>query len=194
MRELFAAAALALTFAIFIPYIRSILAGRTRPHVFSWVVWGLGTAVVGCAQLAGGGGIGAWPILASGVITFWVAWLAWRHRGDASITRPDWAFFLAALSALPVWFLTSDPLWAVVILTIVDLLGFGPTFRSAWTQPHAERAGFYALAAARNLFVVLALQHHSVTTVLFPAAVGVGSLALAGFIVLRRGPDRDAGH
>lgn len=186
IREVFAAVALALTFAIFVPYIRSILAGRTRPHVFSWVTWGLGTAVAGCAQLAGGGGVGAWPILASGIITFWVAWLAYRRRGDASITRLDWVFFLVALSALPAWFLASDPLWAVVVLTTVDLLGFGPTFRSAWTRPHSERVNFYALAALRNLVSLPALERLSATTVLFPAATGAACVVLAALIAVRR--------
>ena len=58
-KELLSLAAMVLTFAIFIPYIRSIRAGRTKPHAFSWVIWGLGTSVVGFAQLAGGGGAGA---------------------------------------------------------------------------------------------------------------------------------------
>jgi hypothetical protein len=185
-KELLSAAALVLTFVIFVPYIRSIRGGRTRPHVFSWIIWGLGTFVVFLAQLAGGGGIGAWPIGVSGLITFYVAWLAWTHRADTAITRGDRMFLLAALAAIPAWVFTADPLWAVVILTVVDMAGFGPTFRSAWVSPQTERAGFYALAGLRNLLVVLALEHYSVTTVLFPAMVGVGSLLLAGLIAFRR--------
>jgi len=186
MKELFSLAALVLTFVIFIPYIRSIRAGRTKPHMFSWIIWGLGTFVVFLAQLAGGGGIGAWPIGVSGLITFYVAWLAWSRRADTTITRSDWIFFLIALTAIPAWVVTADPLWAVVILTTVDLAGFGPTYRTAWVNPHTERAGFYALAALRNVFVVLALEAYSFTTVLFPTAVAVVSLLLAGLIVVRR--------
>ncbi len=191
-KELLSLAALVLTFVIFVPYIRSIRAGRTRPHVFSWIIWGLGTFVVFLAQLAGGGGIGAWPIGVSGLITFYVAWLAWTRRADTAITRADRAFLIAALSAIPAWFLTADPLWAVIILTTVDMAGFGPTFRSAWVSPHTERIGFYALAGVRNLLVVLALERYTATTILFPAVVGVGSLALAGMIALRRGRVRSA--
>ncbi|MCC6414309.1 MAG: hypothetical protein IT582_00140 [Opitutaceae bacterium] len=63
-----------------------------------------------------------------------------------------------------------DPLWTVSVLTTIDLLGSGPTFRSAWRNPHEERMGFYAPATLRNGLVILALEHHSLTTVLFPAA------------------------
>lgn len=185
-KELLSVVAAGLTFYIFLPYIRSIRRGKTRPHVFSWVIWGLGTVIVFFAQWAGHGGIGAVPIGLSGLITLYVAWLALRHRGDASITRLDWLFLLLALAALPCWFLTSDPLWAVVVLTTSDLLGFGPTFRAAWRRPHEERAGFYALAALRNGLVVLALEYYSLTTVLFPAAVGAGCLVLVAIIAWRR--------
>jgi hypothetical protein len=38
LASLLSAAAMALTFVAFVPYFHSILAGTTRPHVFSWVV------------------------------------------------------------------------------------------------------------------------------------------------------------
>jgi hypothetical protein len=186
MKELLGAAAIALTFAIFIPYIRSIRSGLTKPHVFSWVIWALGTFVVFLAQLAGSGGIGAWPIGVSGVITAYIAVLAYGKQCDTAITRADWAFFTLALVALPVWALTSDPLWAVVILTGVDLAGFGPTFRAAHARPHDERVGFYSLAAVRNVLAIAALEHYSVTTVLFPAAVGVACVAFVAMVAYRR--------
>jgi hypothetical protein len=185
-KELLSAAGIALTFAIFVPYIRSIQQGRTKPHVFSWFIWASGTFVVFLAQLAGGGGLGAWPIGVSGLVTAYIAVLAYRRRTDRSITTSDWAFFVAALMALPAWFLTADPLWAVLILTGVDLAGFGPTFRSAYARPYDERPGFYLLGALRNLISILALEHYSLTTVLFPAAVGVACLMFVAMVISRR--------
>lgn len=185
-KQLLSAAAIVLTFAIFFPYIRSIQCGKTKPHVFSWVIWGLGTLIVFFAQLAGGAGFGAWAIGISGAITSYIALLAYRKRADTLITRADWMFFLAALSALPFWFITSDPLWAVVILTAVDIIGFGPTLRRAYTHPQEESVSFFTLAAVRNLLVVFALEHLSMTTVLFPAAVGFACLLLVLLLLYRR--------
>lgn len=186
LKSALSVAAVALTFALYYPYIRSIRRGDIRPHVFSWVVWALGTTIVFFAQLAGHAGVGAWAIGVSGLITGYIALLAYLKRGDTAITRADWAFFLAALSALPCWFFTSDPLWAVVTLTAVDLFGFGPTVRKAYHFPHEESAQFFALGALRNLLVVLALEHYSLTTSLFPAAVGLGCLLLALMLAYRR--------
>lgn len=186
LKFVFSGMAIVLTIVAFAPYIRSTLAGKTKPHVFSWVIWGITTVIVFFAQLDAQGGIGAWPIGISGVITVFIAVLAFIKSADSSITRLDLLFFFAALAALPFWYLTSDPLWAVVVLTIVDLLGFGPTLRKAYDQPHDENRVFFMLFAVRNLFSLLALEHYSLATVLFPLTVSGACLCLLAMISLRR--------
>lgn len=185
-KETFSALAIALTFYAFFPYILSIKKGETRPHVFSWLIWGSTTFVVFLAQLADKGGVGAWPIGVSGVITCYVAYLAYRHKADTSITRLDWLFFVGALSSLPAWYFTSDPLWSVVILTLVDSAGFAPTFRKAYAQPFTENITFYCLFVVRNVFVIVALANYSVTTVLFPAVIAILTLIFVIMIIYRR--------
>ena len=193
LKEAASAVAFALTFALFIPYIRSIRRGETVPHVFSWVVWTFGTFVVFAAQLAGGAGIGAWPIGLSACITGYVALLAYRLRADVRIDGHDWVLFTLAVLALPAWALAADPLWAVIFLTTADLLGFGPTLRKAYVRPFEEHLGFFAIGGLRNAFVIVALEHYSLTTALFPAAVGLACLLVALFIALRRAGMRRAG-
>lgn len=185
-KELLSGVAIALTIIAFFPYIRSIHQGKTKPHVFSWVIWGSTTFIVFLAQLSGHGGVGAWPIGVSGLITLYVAVLAYRKTSDSVITRMDWVFFLAAMTSLPLWYLTSDPLWAVVILTTVDILGFGPTFRKAYWRPYEEQLLFFVLVATRNLISIPALEHYSLTTMLFPAVVAAVCLIFIVMVVVRR--------
>ena len=185
-KEILSAVAIALTLVAFVPYIRTIIGGTTKPHVFSWVIWGATTFVVFLAQLEGKGGVGAWPIGVSGIITIFIAFLAYVKRADISITKTDWLFFVSALSSLPLWYFTSDPLWAVVILTTVDVLGFGPTVRKAYSFPHSESLLFFALFAARNLLVIMALENYSVTTVLFPAVIAAACILLMAMLTYRR--------
>lgn len=185
-KQLVSALAIALTFLAFLPYIRSIFHGDTRPHVFSWVIWGSVTFVVFLAQLADGAGVGAWPVGVSGAITIYVAVLAYLKKSDDSITRTDWLFLLTAMLSLPAWYLTSDPLWAVVILTTVDLAGFGPTFRKAFNLPREENLSFYAIITLRNLLVIVALEYYSVATVLFPLATAIACVVFILMVLLRR--------
>lgn len=185
-REVLSGIAIVLTFAGFVPYIRAIRQKKVRAHVFSWVIWGTTTFVVFLAQLKGGGGLGAWPIGVSGLITIYIAWLAYTQKSDSSITWHDKCFFLAAMSSLPVWYFTSDPLWAVIVLTSVDVIGFGPTLRKAYASPFEESLTFFTLFATRNLVAIAALETYSLTTILFPAATGLGCLVLIVMVQVRR--------
>lgn len=185
-KELLSVVAISLTFVTFFPYIRSIIKGEIKPHVFSWVIWGTTTFVVFLAQLEGKGGAGAWPIGVSGSITIFIALLAYLKRADITITKTDWLFFVSAMSSLPFWYLSSDPSWAVVILTTVDVLGFGPTVRKAYDFPHSESLLFFALFTARNLIAIMALENYSITTVLFPAVVAAACVLLMAMVMYRR--------
>lgn len=186
LKELLSLVATILTFAAFVPYISSILAGKTKPHVFSWVVWGVTTLVVFFAQLAGGGGVGAYAMGISALITFYVAYLAYRFQSDGSVTCSDWAFFVSSLLAIPVWYYTSDPLWAVVILTLVDTLGVWPTIRKAYVKPHEEQIALYAITTIRNLILIMSLEVYSLTTILFPAVMSAACIPLILIIYYRR--------
>ena len=178
--------AIGITFVAFVPYIRSIWHGQTKPHVFSWIIWGLTTVIVFFAQLAGNAGIGALPIGISGTITLYIAFLSYQYRADDTITQIDWVFFILALSSLPCWYFASDPLWAVVILSTTDLLGFAPTFRKAYVAPFEEQLTIFVLMLFRNSLVIAALEHYSMTTVLFPAVVGIACGCFIVMVLVRR--------
>jgi hypothetical protein len=193
-KEFLAGVAIVLTFAMYVPYIRSIRRGQTKPHVISWVIWTLCTTVVFLALLAGGGGSGAWPIGVTASITAYVAFLAHRQRADASITNADRVFLGIAVAALPCWLLTNNPLLAVVLLTGIELAGFGPTLRNAIDRPYDEHIGFYLLGVARNTLVVAALEHYAFTTVLYPAAKGLAGGILVAILAYRRAQLRQLGE
>lgn len=186
VREFFSATAIILTFIAFIPYIRSIQQGKTIPHAFSWIIWASVTFIIFLAQLADKGGLGAWPIGVSGIITLYVAMLAYSKESDLTITTTDWLFFISALTAIPFWYFTSNPLWAVLILTTIDLLGFAPTFRKSYQYPYSEQLTFYAIIASRNIFSIFALENYSLTTLLFPAATALACILFIQMVSIRR--------
>ena len=185
-KEILSLLAIGLTFAAFIPYIRSIQQGQTKPHVFSWIIWGTTTFTVFLAQMADKGGVGAWPTGLSGIITLYIALLAYQKKSDVSITLLDWIFLICSLSALPLWYVSADPAWAVIILTTVDLLGFGPTFRKAWYHPREENLTFYAIMTVRNTLAAIALEHYSITTLLFPISIALACIAFIVMVFISR--------
>jgi len=187
IKLIFSGIAIALAMIGFVPYIVLILRGKVKPHVFSWVIWGITTTIVFFAQLEAEGGVGAWPIGLSGFVTILIAILAYLKRGDATSTKLDWVFLALALASLPLWYVTNDPLWAVLILTTIDMIGFGPTFRKAYHRPFEDSRVFFIIMILRNVCSVVALEAYSVTTVLFPFCLAVGFLILLIILQFRRG-------
>lgn len=186
IKLIFSGIAIILALVGFVPYIALIIRGKIKPHVFSWVIWGITTTVIFFAQLEAEGGVGAWPIGLSGFVTILIAILAYLKRGDATITRMDWGFLIAALASLPLWYVTNDPLWTVVILTTIDMIGFGPTFRKAYHRPFEDSRVFFIIMIMRNACSVVALEAYSVTTVLFPFCLAMGFLILLVILQYRR--------
>ncbi|WP_428354348.1 hypothetical protein [Methyloprofundus sp.] len=150
------------------------------------MIWSCCTFIVFLAQLDDKAGVGAWPIGVSGIITVYVALLAYVKKTDNMISSIDWLFFILALSSIPLWYVTSDPVFSVIILTVIDLLGFAPTFRKAYSRPFEEQLTFFVLMAVRNLIAIAALENYTLTTVLFPALSAFACLIFIMMVSVRR--------
>jgi hypothetical protein len=178
--------AIFLTFIGSAPYIRAILLNKIKPHIFTWIIWGITTLIVFIAQIYSGSGAGSWAIGVSGVITIIIAILAYYKKSDDSIAKIDWLFLLAALSAIPLWYATSNPLYAVLILTIIDLIGYLPTLRKAYHQPFEEQLTIFVVMTIRNFISIAALDNYNFTNILFQAATAAANLVVIALVLTRR--------
>lgn len=154
----------------YLPYLLGVIKRTLRPHAFSWIIFTIITATVSAAQFSAGAGAGAWATAATAVTTCLIAMIA-LHNGGYTITRFDTFSLIGALVAIPAWWLSDNPLLAVIILTIVELLGFLPTYRKAWKRPHDESAAAFAFTIVKYALALGAMQTYTLTTTLFPIAL-----------------------
>jgi len=161
-------------------YFKDIFAGKTKPHAFSWLVWATLTSIAFFGQLSAGAGPGAWVTATTAVISFVIFWLA-LTRGEKDITKSDKIFLGASFFAIIPWLLTKDPLISIILVTVIDFLGFLPTIRKSIKKPYEETLIHYVFAGLKFLLAIIALDNYTLVTWLYPA-----SLVLANwfFIVL----------
>ena len=95
-------------------YVRGILQSKVKPHAFSWFVWGLLTAIAFVAQIAEGGGAGAWVTGVTALCSFGFALVGLGASSRILIGKSDWIFFIASLLTIPIWYFTGNPLWSVI--------------------------------------------------------------------------------
>jgi len=95
-----------------------------------------------------------------------------------------------ALAALALWAITHDPLWAVILVTIADILGFVPTFRKSITKPYEETLSTYILGGVKWMFSIAALTTFSPTTMLYPLALASGNWIFTIMVITLRAQKR----
>ncbi|MGZ9097674.1 MAG: hypothetical protein ACXW30_05195 [Micavibrio sp.] len=154
----------------FLPYLRDIFRGKTRPHVFSWGIWASLPAIVFAAQITEGGGAGAWVTGLFAICNFTIFILAFKY-GEKVIARGDWIMLAGASLAIPLWLLTDNPLWSVMLICLIDILAFGPTFGKSWHKPHEETLQTYIMCAISFFLSVFALETLNLSTILYPATL-----------------------
>lgn len=184
-KEYLAIASIICNFLTAWPYVRSIVAGKTKPHMFSWLIWGIVGATAAAVQFAEKGGAGSWLFavnscycLGLAVASYWI--------GTRDIKRTDWVALTVALSALPVWLITQNPLWSVFIIIGIDGIGYIPTIRKSWKRPDQESALSWFLSVICFSLSIMALESYTVTTYLYPATFVVVNLGLTALLLMRR--------
>ena len=184
-KEAYGYLSLVLTVISVAPYYYSIAKNRTRPHAFSWLIWGILAAIGFAAQAAKGAGPGAWGNGAGAFACFSITIIA-LFKGEHGITRSDWITFVAALPAIPCWIVTHDPLYAVMLISVIDVLAYYPTFRKSYSRPHEEAIIIHLVGALKYIVSLCAIVQWSLTTWLYPAVIAVTSLLLTLMLVIRR--------
>lgn len=169
----------------YVPYIRDIWKGKTKPHAFSWLVWAIITYIAGFAQLAGGGGIGSLVAFSTATISLGIAVYSY-WKGTINITASDWVSLGVALLAIPLWLVTDSPLLAVILVVGIDIAAFWPTIRKSYHQPHSENISTYALSTVKHCLTVAAQQQYNLLTVLFPLWLAIITAAFVAMLWIRR--------
>lgn len=166
-------------------YIRSILNGETKPHLYTWIVFSILTGIAFFAQISDNAGPGAWMMLATALSCATTAILSIKY-GEKSRTKSDKIALISSLSAIIPWLLTKDAVLSVVMISLIDGVAMLPTIRKSWEKPYSENLPTYWLANLKNAIALLALTNFSITTSLYLISIMIVNTALIVVCVYRR--------
>lgn len=177
--------AVVIGFIGYAPYFRDIFRGKTKPHAFSWLVWGVLTGIAFVGQVVSDGGAGAWVTGFTAVICLAIFILA-LSKGKRDFPVVDWISLAGAGFALLLWFLTEDPLAAVILVSVIDALGFIPTYRKSYIRPSEETLFTYNMSSLKFVVGLFALESYSLVTVLYPLSLIVTNTVFVILLITRR--------
>ncbi|MFA5947522.1 MAG: hypothetical protein WC806_00925 [Candidatus Gracilibacteria bacterium] len=167
-------------------YIRMLLIGKIKPHIFAWIIWGFETALVFVAQLLSDGGSGAWITGAISLVCFFIGYLAFIKKGEKKFLKTDWVFFSFALLALVIWIITKEPLYSVMLMVISDSIATLLTMKNSYRKPFEESALMFFMSTIAFIFSIFAIDVYILTNWLFPVAVVFFNLVVVLWLLIRR--------
>lgn len=166
-----------------VPYIIDTVRGKTKPHIFTWVIWSIITLLAFFGQWVKGGGAGSWGTGVTGLMAICITLFAIK-KGVKDITLSDKIFFVGALLAIIPWYLTKDPTISVIIAATIDFSAFVPTIRKTIKNPKSETLATYSINIVRHILSFIALENYNLVTVLYPAYL-LGMNSVMTVVILR---------
>jgi len=119
------------------------------------------------------------------LITFGIFLISLRY-GTKDITIWDTITLVIALLAILVWWQLKQPLISVIIVSVIDVIGYFPSFRKSWHAPWSETLISWLGFSIANVFAIISLAEYNFLTVTYLASVIFANVALFLICLTRR--------
>lgn len=133
MREFLSIMAGVLVVLAFIPYVRAILRGETKPAKASWFIWATLDTITLWGMYRENSVNGQ---IVGAVLGVWIVNGVALKYGKAGRTKLDVFCLIGAAIGISLMFL--NPKWALLASLTTVFIGSFPTFLSAWKDPSGE--------------------------------------------------------
>lgn len=174
IKLIFAIITIIITVIAYIPYFRDIFRRQTKPHLYTWLIWAITQGTASFASLYGGGKFGAISLFAGATIVFIIFLLSFKY-GTKNITKSDTFVLILALLAIVIWWQLKNPLISVIMVSLIDGLGYIPTIRKTLKDPLSETTLFWLLMALGCITIILSSAQYNLLTITYPAVLAVAN-------------------
>lgn len=173
------------SFTNFIYYVFTIFKGKTKPHLYTWLAWGIITLIIAIIQTLEGETYGAWLAYTVAAVSLARAALAIPY-GEKNITKSDRFSLLVCFVSTVFWLVFKQPVVSVLLLTTIDLVAYYPTFRKSWYKPYEEPVISHFVFGLTYTLGIIAIDDYSFTTATYHIAVAAFSYMFVVYALMRR--------
>ena len=169
----------------YVPYIRDVMSGSTRPHRGSWTIWCVLSVIVLASQRADGG---RWSLLVvvvqlvGGVTILLLA----AERGVGGTSRIDLGLGAIAAAGLVGWYLAGDPTVATLCVVLADCIAVIMMLPKTYAHPYSETRSAFVLSALSGVFAMAAVGSLDFGLLLYPAYFAIADTVVIALITYRR--------
>lgn len=169
----------------YLPYFRDIFLKKTKPHLYTWLIWVITQGTAAAALLYGGGKFGSILLIAGTILVFIIFLLSFKY-GTKNITNSDKVILALALFAIFIWWQLDNALIAVIMVSAIDAVACVPTIRKSYKNPWSETISFWLIMVFVVLLAIISLAEYNSLTVTYLAAIFVMDLIVLVICLFRR--------
>lgn len=162
----------------YIPYIISIVNGKTRPNKATWVIWSIVGALLAFSFLAEGDKNAIWLPLGYFIGPLIIAVLSLRY-GYSVWSKLDKICIVAAIISILPWVVLKDATLTLLINVLIDSTGALPTIVKSYREPKTEDFSAWLIFFIANTTQLFAIGDWN-TAAIYPIYL----FLLAGTIVV----------
>jgi len=167
----------------FIPYIRDIFKGKTKPERASWLIWAILGAILFFSQLAKGASYSLFMPAAQGIGDLFIFVLAIKY-GMGGFLKRDIIALTGASVGLFLWYLTREATVALLIAVFIDATGATLTVIKSYEHPTSETISNWVLGVFAGLLSCIAVGNYNLILLIFPVYVCLACLSVLTAISL----------
>ncbi len=168
-----------ISFAAYIPYVISIVKGRTKPSRATWWIL-VGVVFFTLITYASSGGRNTlWVVIGDFIGVSTIAILSVRY-GVGGRDLIDLLCIAGVLIALLLWLIFDSAVIALIAMLMVDFLAIVPTAVKTFFYPHQENKLAWAMTFLGHAMSIIAIEHWILGIVIYP----MYHTASSGMIVL----------
>lgn len=183
MTQVFGLASGLVSIISFLPYIRDVFRGTTKPERASWLIWTTLGSIAFFSQLAKGATDSLWMTAAQTVGVVIIFLLSLRFGVGGLTKRDKIALFFAAVG-LVMWYLTSEAAIALFIVIGIDGIGMFLTAIKSYERPESETLIAWILFGVSGLFGMFAVGKWDPVLLSYPFYIFIANIVVVAAIYL----------
>lgn len=159
----------------FVPYIKSIFAGKTKPERASWLIWAALSTTAFFPQFYKGASYSLFMTGAAALGDLFIFFLSIKY-GIGGLLKRDIAAVVGLVVGLSVWYFTKEAAFALYIVILIDAMGAVLTIMKTYQYPESENVSSWWLTFIGGVLACIAVGSFNIVLLSFPFYVALISL------------------
>ncbi|MEI6039794.1 MAG: hypothetical protein WCP93_00355 [Candidatus Berkelbacteria bacterium] len=150
-------------------YIKETIKGETKPNKVSWLLWAIAPLIASVAAFSDGIRWAVLPVFMSGfgpLLVFLASFI--NPKSYWKLESFDYICGICSVLALLLWWITKEPLIAIIFAVASDFFAAIPTLIKSWHYPATETIDPYVTGLFSSITSFFAIKSWVFTAYAFP--------------------------